>query len=89
MKRLSARERETIVRFSDDLKEPVTMFTNRRAHVRRLLTAGAKLIHRDAFGYRLEMDRRWFRWPRPPRAASEAQLAAVKQARDARAARKQ
>jgi hypothetical protein len=58
---LSAAERETIVRFSDDLDEPMTVYTSREAQARRLLFAGATLVRRDTFGWHLECPRSWFR----------------------------
>ena len=84
---LSAGEQETIVRFSDDPNEAMTVYTTRRGAARRLIEAGATLIRTDVFGSRLEMPRSWFRWPRPPRVASDAQLAVAKRAREAAAAR--
>ena len=64
---LSAAERETIVRFSDDPKEPMTVYTSRAGLARKLLAYGAKLIRRDVFGTRLECPRTWFRSPKPER----------------------
>jgi hypothetical protein len=80
---LSAAERETIARFSDDPNEPLTIYTGRRAAARTLLAAGARLIRHDVFGFRLEVPRSWFRWPKPPRVLSAAQLEVARRARQA------
>jgi hypothetical protein len=80
---LSAAERETIIRFSDDPNEPVTIYTGRRAAARTLLAAGARLIRHDVWGFRVEVPRRWFRWPKPPRVMSAAQLEVARRARQA------
>ncbi len=82
---LSAAERETIVRFSDDADEPMTVYTSREGQARKLLELGATMVRKDTFGWRLECPRAWFRWPKPPRVASAAQLLAAKRAREAAA----
>jgi hypothetical protein len=91
---LTASERETILRWSDDPEEPLTVFTHRETHAQRLLRAGGHLkrvsrIDGRVVGWTVEVPREWFRWPRKPPVMSEARRAAgAKALQNAREARK-
>jgi len=92
----SRAERETIVRWSEDPEESMTVYTFRAKHAARLLRAGATLKREGkregkVVSWTLEMPREWFRWPRKPpkiqRTEEQRRMASETLAR-ARSARK-
>lgn len=66
---LSASERETIVRWSDDPEEPLTLFTHKAKIAQKLERQGAKIIREskikgEVVAWTLEMPREWAKYPR-------------------------
>jgi len=69
---LSQAEKETIVRWSDDTEEPMTVYTHRKRQAEKLLAMGATLKYTNKIegvdiAWCLEMPREWFKWPRKRR----------------------
>lgn len=67
---LTAYEKETILRWCEDVTEPLTIYTHSKSKAQKLISKGAKLI-REAkhngkpVSWTLEAPREWFRWPTP------------------------
>jgi hypothetical protein len=83
--RLTRAERETVIRWSDDPDEPLTVSTLDEREAERLIAAGARVRRRGSRGgsayWTLEAPREWRRWPRPraARRLSDEQREALRQ----------
>lgn len=94
---LTKAERETIVRWSDDPDEPMTVYTHRENMAQKLLRAGATLKREGkeagrTISWTLEAPREWFRWPRKrpkatPEQAEKRRLSGIRMAQAQRSAK--
>jgi len=76
VQKISKAEKETILRFSEDVEEPMTFETFNKRRALRLIERGANCIRTTVLGgatvaWTLEMPRKWFRWPGPPRVVAK------------------
>lgn len=72
---LTRYEKETIVRFSEDPTDPMTVFTHSKKLTKRLQRLGATLkkiskIKSEEIAWTLEMPSEWFKEPRKPKQLS-------------------
>lgn len=82
---LSRAEKETIVRWSEDPDEPMTVYTHSSKGRDRMKRFGAELKRATTHDGRevawtFECPREWFKWPAKKRKASPAQIAAGREA---------
>ncbi len=66
---LTKSERETILRFSDDAEEGLTLYTHNKTLKAKMLRMGAKVktvsrANKEEVSWTLTMPREWFRAPR-------------------------
>ena len=79
---LTLAERETILRFSDDPDDYLSLETFNKKHALRLIREGAEVKRTNTRGnatyWTLKLPKAWFRWPR--RTSEKAVLASRAQA---------
>lgn len=90
---LTRAERETIVRWSEDPTDLMTVYTHREREAKRLLRMGATLkrtrvIDGEVEAWTVECPREWFKWPRKPRKLEGEALAKAQERIKARFHRK-
>ena len=88
----SRAEQETIVRFSADPEEPMTVYTFKASLARKLRESGASVKRTTTdegreVAWTLECPQRWFRAPRKPSGTRKGNTTALQNARLARKAK--